>query len=355
MQIFNGTHRLAGTAPLNLFITNTYPARAQDGQAADADSCSALMEAQESVANKFIASAASESADEPAQSLQSVDVLPSSDSAPAEQQAPEIEPRMGGLPQQSVADAKLCTPAENIDAGQAQGTNAKAQLCHESVVAAQPSHHARLQLSTQPIKATGIKQYSSLYLVKKSPTAVEQEHIDSQVEIGILSGQDALTTVSKLLEQVYIPMLAASMPEQDALVSTGTMAASNNTSSDADLMAALQKFLHHVNMSAAHLNSNVQLALPERAVDPAAAKDPALLALLEGIMKGWTDQLQEVKQAETNKQAAMNGPLDEVQYWAERSNVLGGMHEQLAAPPALAVIKYAPKLKFLHACTMCRR
>ena len=106
-------------------------------------------------------------------------------------------------------------------------------------------------------------------------------------------------------------------------------------------MAALQKFVTQVKTSATHLTGNVQLQMPAVEFSPSDPRDDDLLLVLEAAMHEWTDALQSVKAAELAKQAAMSGPLDEIQYWSERNNVLGGLHEQISLPEARNVIQYA--------------
>jgi hypothetical protein len=197
----------------------------------------------------------------------------------------------------------------------------------------------RLRISTQTLSGG---EQAAVYLVKKAPGKISSRTLEEQLEFGVFTEADSLHTVSKLFEQVYIPILLAGVPEQDQLSKTSTLAAAGAQHSvDGDLLAALQKFLTQMKTSSMHLTGNVQLNLPDFDVESMEDKDEELLQALEAVLHDWTLALQNVKQAEAAKTAANNGPLDEIYFWSERNNVLGSLNEQINLPKAQSIIQCA--------------
>jgi Dynein heavy chain, N-terminal region 1 len=205
------------------------------------------------------------------------------------------------------------------------------------------AHAPQLHLSTDSLHAASDQQ-ASVYLVKQTQGALSAEALDEQLELGIFTEPDTLSIVSRLFEQLYIPILAANIPEPEQLVKTGTLSSSDDqTRVDTDLLAALQKFHTQVKTSATHLSGNIQLTVPEVEVLPSDEKDDDMLLLrLEEVLHEWSTTLQNVKAAESSKVATMDGPLDEIFFWNERNNVLGGLHEQVSLAAVQNIIQYAP-------------
>ena len=200
---------------------------------------------------------------------------------------------------------------------------------------------ACLQVSAHSMQAAGASQ-PSVYFVRKAQEPVQSAHVEDQLEMGKFTEADSLQLVTRLFEQVYIPMLAANIPEPDQLVKTGTLSAADaETKIDSDLLAALQKFLNQANTSATHLSGNVQLSMPDLPVELSDERDDDILQTLESVVHEWSQTLQAVKQQELGKTAGTTGPMDEILYWNERNNVLGSLHEQVGSVEFQAIVRYA--------------
>ena len=112
------------------------------------------------------------------------------------------------------------------------------------------------------------------------------------------------------------------------------------TADDAELLAALHKFIGQLRTSEVHLTGSVQLAMPNVDSSALSVKEDDLLTLLESTLHEWTIVIQDVKLAEAEKSAQGDGPLDEIHFWRERNNVLGGLHEQINHGKSQEILEY---------------
>ena len=250
------------------------------------------------------------------------------DSPETAEESPEAEPSKDAAAAPADEAATDVAPEQQQEAAPEQEVSAPEPASE----AAEPP---RLTISTD--KLSGNEQ-AACYIVKKSGGALAPEALEDQVEVGVFSDSDSLQTVSDLFEHVFIPALLAGAPPQDKDRSSA-IASGVHHSLDADMLAALQKFLAQMKTSSTHLTGNVQLSMPELASVSLDEKDDDLLQGLEGIMHDWTLVLQTVKQAEAEKTAGDGGPLDEIYFWSERNNVLGSLSEQVESQKAQQVIQ----------------
>lgn len=225
----------------------------------------------------------------------------------------------------SVADAPVRDNTESVPR-----SSAPEAAC---LVPAEP----RLVLSTSN---EGHTSGTTAYIVKGHDGRVGEEDMKEHINIGVLTEGDTLSQLSSLLEQVFLQSIMDTASKNSSDVSKAHVPAGQQPADDAELLAALQKFVGQLKTSEVHLTGSVQLAMPQVDASALAAKDDDLLAVLESTMHEWTIVLQDVKLAEAEKCAQGEGPLDEIHFWRERNNVLGGLHEQINLSRSQAIIEY---------------
>lgn len=182
---------------------------------------------------------------------------------------------------------------------------------------------------------------ATAYVVKHQDGRVDDEDVQWHLSVGVLSKSGTLRQLTSLLEQIYMSSIVDNS-KNIADVSKAPVSQGQQTSDDAELLAALHKFIGQLRTSEVHLTGSVQIAMPSIDLSTLNAKDDDLLSVLESTVHEWTVVLQDVKQAEAEKSAQGDGPLDEIHFWRERNNVLGGLHEQINHGTSQAILEYVP-------------
>ena len=180
------------------------------------------------------------------------------------------------------------------------------------------------------------------FIVRRRGGTASDDPAES-IDVGTFAQQGGLQGIGALLEHFYLPLLVADTPGGDGDSAVTVGAAGAQHAADADLLAAMQKFLGQVKLGSAHLTGNIKLRMPEQEVSGVHERDDELLQALEHVLHDWALTLQKLKQAQASKTAGQDGPLDEIDYWSERNNVLGGLHEQLQQARVQAIIQCAFK------------
>lgn len=186
----------------------------------------------------------------------------------------------------------------------------------------------------------GAMSGGTVFAVRRHGVALTPENIHGSVDIGLLPAGEPLAQASGLLEQVFVPLLSKLRVNGHEQATPQTSSGQHSVA-DAELSAALEKYVSQLHTSEAHLTGSVQLAFPMLDAAMLAHKDDDTLSLLESCMHSWTLVLQEVKQAEREKTARGDGPLDEIHFWREKNNILGGLHEQIHMTQAQRISEYA--------------
>lgn len=177
-------------------------------------------------------------------------------------------------------------------------------------------------------------------VVRRHNEALTEENIHDGVDIGFFPAGEPLRQVSGLLQQVFLPLMSQlTGGGHEKIKSEAT--SGQHSEANAELSAALEKFVSQLRTSEAHLTGSVQLAIPALDTTAVLGRDDDALAILESCIHEWTLVLQEVKHTEGEKNAQGDGPLDEIHFWREKNNVLGGLHEQIHMPAAQRIIEYA--------------
>jgi hypothetical protein len=261
-----------------------------------------------------------------------------------------------GVPQEHDDGSVEHTPATAVedhpDQSSVQEPDVKGpELGHDDEVQHGPSIGAKVAEVEQPVQKTRLElalldsgatcEQPSVYVVRRDQTHITPENIAEKLDVGVVSGCDTLQNISLLLEHVYIPLLLSELPQQDTLDGAGGVASSSTEqSTEAELLAAMQKFLAQVKISSSHLTGNMQLTIPNVDVHSMDEKDDELLQTLESSLHTWTLTLQKLKQAQAGKTAEIEGPLGEIYFWGERNNVLGSLYEQINQPRVQRMMQY---------------
>eukprot|EP00892_Ulva_mutabilis_P000671 jgi/Ulvmu1/10604/UM065_0060.1 len=190
------------------------------------------------------------------------------------------------------------------------------------------------------------KSSAAVFAVRRHGEALTASTIHAGVDIGFLPAGEPLKQVSGILQQVFMPLLShitgSSYEKVKAHASPG-----QHSPTDTELSAALEKYVSQLRTSEAHLTGSVQLRDPPVDSFAATGSDDDTLTMLESCIHEWTLVLQEVKHAESEKIATGDGPLDEIYFWREKNNVLGGLHEQIHMARAQRIIEYALEMQGL--------
>lgn len=179
---------------------------------------------------------------------------------------------------------------------------------------------------------------ATAYVVKNHDGRVGEEDVQAHVSVGVLTKGATLGQLTSLLEQVFMQSIVdTSKITADVSKTAGSQG--QQSADDTELLAALHKFIGQLRTSEVHLTGSVQLAMPSVDSSSLTVKDDDLLIVLESTMHEWTIVLQDVKLAEAEKSAQGDGPLDEIHFWRERNNVLGGLHEQINLGESQAILE----------------
>lgn len=170
--------------------------------------------------------------------------------------------------------------------------------------------------------------------------ALTPSNIQDSVDIRLFPVGEPLQQVSGMLEQVFMPLLSQ-IPGTGLETATSHGSSGQDSVADAELSAALEKYVSQLHTGEAHLTGSVQLAVPDVDAAALASRDDDTLAALESCVHDWTLVLQDVKMAEREKMAQGDGPLDEIHFWREKNNILGGLHEQIHMPQAQRILECA--------------
>jgi hypothetical protein len=180
--------------------------------------------------------------------------------------------------------------------------------------------------------------HPTAYVMKHHDGKVVEEDMQGSMSVGVLPKGGTLGQLTSLLEQVFMQSIVSST-KGTADMSKISVSQGQQTADDTELLAALQKFIGQLRTSEVHLTGSVQLTIPNVDSKLLTAKDDDVLMQLESTLHEWTIVLQDVKHAEAEKSAQGDGPLDEIHFWGERNNVLGGLHEQINHGRSQAIVE----------------
>jgi dynein heavy chain, axonemal len=238
--------------------------------------------------------------------------------------------------EQQTADSNVERPSVTVPAARDDRVSRVSEASAPCTVPVEP----RLVLRSG-VEGPGDTSSATAFIVKGHDGRVGEEDLTEHISMGVLSRGDTLRQLSNLLEQVFAPSIMDAAAKNSSDVSKTHVPPGQQLADDAELLAALQKFVGQLKTSEVHLTGSVQLAMPHVDAGALASKDDDLLATLESTMHEWTIVLQDVKLAEAEKSAQGEGPLDEIHFWRERNNVLGGLHEQINLSKSQAIIECA--------------
>ena len=153
-------------------------------------------------------------------------------------------------------------------------------------------------------------------------------------EIGFISG-DLLSSIATLMNQVYMPMV-----NKKGFVKSQKKADSdsgNELISDAlinEFGSNISKFEQSVRNVVQQSRGDIQLFIPsihitspEAVVD---SNDLNIISEIESALEEWTSTIGASVEAEHQRVKAVKTPLEEIDFWRERSTNLSGLYEQIS-------------------------
>ena len=156
------------------------------------------------------------------------------------------------------------------------------------------------------------------YFVRDASKFVTKENINESVIFGTLRGGDALLSLLKTMQGLYVPAVLGNSSWPEAV--------------RADFTAQLHKFMANLTETVYEAKGKTILYIPNEDLGDAklAAKQKDLVQRLESIIIHWTRQIKDVVNQQDSMEANQHsGPLSEIEFWRERSVDLCGIRSQL--------------------------
>jgi len=197
----------------------------------------------------------------------------------------------------------------------------------------------------------GVASTKSIYFLKLKdepvPVPDDQEKADTEMlecfDVGAFNGR-SLLMLEQVISSVYTPMLA----HQQAAMASGLGKSDDFEAADEDFMVSLRHFNTHLRRMIVHIEDDAKLTdltpEDETAVVPLADIDKDVeiaeadlpdketcLRLREAFLS-WRGKIKQVIEDMGVATPAGQGPLDELEFWADRASTLTTVVEQLDRP-----------------------
>lgn len=206
--------------------------------------------------------------------------------------------------------------------------------------------HMCWQHLPEEVKTTGLY----LLLNSQDPVPIPSSETDACAtlplvfETGTIS-QNSLQGLDQVMRHLYTPlfMSAGQKSAEDVSAHNDMGGAGQGVASSGskmllrdELLIYMQKFSSQIQQTIQQVLGEVKLEVPELeagANNPAqVAKNPALLARLEGVVDGWSRVLTSTLDEQFKKYPQGPGPLAEVDFWKDRNAALNALYLQLLTP-----------------------
>ncbi len=185
------------------------------------------------------------------------------------------------------------------------------------------------ELCVQTGRLAGLEQSNRVQFFVKIPgeDPLTIDNVSRRVLQGVVSGEDTLSSLIKLMEGVYMPTFLANQSWPDSVRKEFT--------------GQLHRFMAGLVEAANQRKGKTVLYIPvEDLSSPSrAALDKALVQRLESTLLRWTKQIKEVVSGSEDAQTGeASGPMQEIVYWQRRDKDLSGIREQLDQPKLTEIV-----------------
>eukprot|EP00798_Chlamydomonas_sp_ICE-L_P021926 gene21926-28972_t len=166
-----------------------------------------------------------------------------------------------------------------------------------------------------------------MYFVRDPTQFVTKENVRDTVNYGMVQGGDALHSLLRIMHGLYVPLVVgnASWPE----------------TVKNDFTAQMHKFMANLTETVYEVKGKTILYIPQEELSDTklAAKQKDLVQRLESTIIHWTRQIKELVSKQDSVDASEHsGPLDEIDFWRERSVDLSGIRAQLDDPNVAQIV-----------------
>ena len=264
--------------------------------------------------------------------------------APAEREA---APRgaAGEADADADADAVGSTPADtDVDAARIAPAEGKAPQGFR-VMRTETRAASKLHCSLHGLPPSAGASTRSVYFIRTEEGAIKDatEGMAHLVEYGVHTG-DSLNALSRMISSIFIPLVDASSTAGGAGgadLERHPSAAKVLDASRSEFRSSIHKFEQQVVHAIRHVQGDVQLQVPDVAVDldDAQGLDCEASSALERAMVGWTRLIGNVVEEQSKRQPRGPSPMAEIEFWRNRNAALGALYEQINMPNVQAILE----------------
>jgi dynein heavy chain len=177
--------------------------------------------------------------------------------------------------------------------------------------------------------------YEAQFFVRNPSESLTPNTINRVVQYGVFS-PDSIDSLLRVMDGIYVPFV----------VGNTTLPGSVRRS----LTSQMHRFMAHLTETSYQTKGRTVLYLPQESIDltdtDTVLEDKDLVQRLESTVIRWTRQIKEVINLQDNSQDAETaGPLDEINFWSERTVDLSGIREQLHDRTVLRIAELLKHVK----------
>ena len=180
------------------------------------------------------------------------------------------------------------------------------------------------------------------FVLGSATTTLTPDNISKEVTFGVIAPEDLLDSLMRVMNTIYVPQVVgnSNLPE----------------SVHKSLTQGMHRFMANLTETAFQMHGKTVLYIPQESTDlsdlDAIMDDKDLVQRLESTVIRWTRQIKEVVNLQTTSKqdAETSTPLDEIEFWRERTVDLSGIRDQLALPEVkqIAGVLHAVKSSYLN-------
>jgi dynein heavy chain len=165
------------------------------------------------------------------------------------------------------------------------------------------------------------------YFIKQSKDQITEINFEEVIRYGALTG-DAMSSLLRLMENVYLPLFATNKNWPESLKK--------------DFNLQLHRFMALLTDTTHQLSGHTVLYVPNEDLTniEAVAKTKDVVQRLESLLVHWTRQIKEVINSQHNTESIeSSGPLEEIEFWRRRCDDLSGISHQINREEVVRIVK----------------
>jgi dynein heavy chain len=193
------------------------------------------------------------------------------------------------------------------------------------------SGNGALNVSTT-LQANASLPFGSLYLIKMDAVTISMDNITRQVLIGDVPAQNALLSMDRLMQIVYLPLII-NPRNQTAWTELVTK----------DVTDTLHKMLADIYIVLGQTRGDTYLPLPPNVENDDVLSPKEKMHVIEGSIITWTNLIKEILKKEPEdvlNKGDNPGPIVDVKFWENQAHHLNSVFKQLQSERIRAVLKF---------------